>query len=168
MGLKTTFKVGDTIFYPSAGVGVIQATEDLYIDGRSEPCYVIHIHQNRVTIKVPHTNLNKNGIRRPLDGKKAKDVFKVLSSGGALRAAGGNWAERCKTLERKINNGSCLELAAAVRDLVHWKKKSGLSFEESRLLATASGYLSDELAAVQGIAPEIAYDHIQRHIGALA
>jgi RNA polymerase-interacting CarD/CdnL/TRCF family regulator len=56
MGLKTAFKVGDTIFYPSAGVGVIQATEDLYIDGRREPCYVIHIHQNRVTITVPRPN----------------------------------------------------------------------------------------------------------------
>lgn len=168
MGLKTAFKVGDTIFYPSAGVGVIQATEDLYIDGRSEPCYVIHIHQNRVTIKVPRTNLNKNGIRRPLDGKKAKDVFKVLASGGARRVAGGNWAERCKDLERRINTGSCLELAAAVRDLMHWKKKSGLSFVESRLLATACSYLSDELAAVQGIPPEMAYDRIQRHIDAAA
>jgi RNA polymerase-interacting CarD/CdnL/TRCF family regulator len=90
----------------------------------------------------------------------------VLTSGGARRATGGNWAERCKDLERRINTGSCLELAAAVRDLMHWKKKSGLSFEESRLLATASGYLSDELAAVQGIPSETAYDHIQRHIDA--
>jgi CarD family transcriptional regulator len=168
MGLKTAFKVGDTVFYPSAGVGVIQATEDLYIDGRSEPCYIIHIHQNQVTIKVPRTNLNKNGIRRPLDGKKAKEIFKILSANGARRATGGNWAERCKELERRINTGSCLELAAAVRDLMHWKKKAGLSFEESRLLAMACGYLSDELAAVEGIPAAIAYDHIQRHVAAVA
>ncbi len=57
-----------------------------------------------------------------------------------------------------------MQLAEVVRDLLSWKIQSGLSFEESMLLETASTYLSHELAAVKEIDPEAAYDEIVKHI----
>jgi len=48
-----------------------------------------------------------------------------------------------------------------VRDLTHWKKTSGLSFEESLLLETACGYLAREIAAIEGISPQMARDRIK-------
>ncbi len=51
-----------------------------------------------------------------------------------------------------------------MRDLMRWKKQTGLSFEESMLLKTACNFLANEVAAVQGIAPDAAIDRIRSHV----
>jgi CarD family transcriptional regulator len=165
MAKSPRFKVGDTIFYPSAGVGVIQAIEDICIDGRIEPCFVISIPENRMVIRMPRANIGKNGVRPLLNTRKLKELFKVLSARSRRRVTGGNWTERCKDIERKINSGSCFELGEVVRDLMRWKKQSGLSFEESMLLETACGYLAREVAAIEGIPPDAAKDRICSFVG---
>ena len=91
-------------------------------------------------------------------------MFKILAAKSKRRVTGGNWAERCKEIESRINSGSCLELGEVVRDLTRWKKQSGLSFEESMLLETANSYLAREVAAVQGIAPDAARVRILSYI----
>jgi len=161
---RPRFKVGETVFYPSAGVGVIEAVEDIYLSGRMESCFVIRIQDTQMTVKVPKSNLEKSGIRPLLDCKKLKELFKILSAKGKRRVTGGNWAERCKDIERRINSGSCLELGEVVRDLTRWKKQSGLSFEESMLLETANSYLAREVAAIQGIDTVAARDRILSYI----
>ena len=168
MAKRPRFKAGDTIFYPSAGVGVIQAIEELYVAGQFRPCLVIHIPETRMTVRVPQANVEKCGIRPLLNNRKLKELFKVLSARGRRRVTGGNWTERCKEIERKINSGSCLELGEVVRDLMRWKKQSGLSFEESMLLEQASGYLAREVAAIQGIATEAAISRIRSCVGVQA
>lgn len=168
MAKRTSYKVGDTIFYPSAGVGIIQAIEEIYAGGTFKPCLVIHIPETRMTVKVPQDNVDKCGIRPLLNTRKLKELYKVLSAKSRRRVTGGNWTERCKEIERKINSGSCLELGEVVRDLMRWKKQSGLSFEESMLLETASAYLAREIAAVQGIETEAAIDRIRNYIGVQA
>jgi RNA polymerase-interacting CarD/CdnL/TRCF family regulator len=57
-----------------------------------------------------------------------------------------------------------MELGEVVRDLTHWKTQTGLSFDETRLLETASNFLSRELASVKGITPEAAYESIRSQI----
>jgi len=165
MAKRPLYKVGDTVFYPSAGVGIIQAIEEIYISGTFKSCLVIHIPETRMIVKVPEDNIKKNGIRPLLNNRKLKELFKVLSAKSKRRVTGGNWAERCKDLERRINSGSFMELGEVVRDLMRWKKQSGLSFEESMLLETASGYLAREVAAVQGIATDDAIDRIRDYVG---
>ena len=98
--------------------------------------------------------------RRPQD----QELFRILAAKSGKKVTGGNWAERCKEIERRINTGSCLELGEVVRDLTRWKKTTGLSFEESLLLETACGYLARELAAIENISPQMARDRIQGHI----
>lgn len=168
MAKRPRYKPGDTIFYPSAGVGVIQKIEELYVGGEFTPCLVIHIPETKMTVRVPQANVDKCGIRPLLTNRKLKELFKVLSAKSRRRVTGGNWTERCKEIERKINSGSCLELGEVVRDLMRWKKQSGLSFEESMLLEQASGYLAREVAAVEGIATEAAIDRIRSCVGVQA
>lgn len=165
MAKRAKFKVGETVFYPSAGVGVIENIEEIYLAGSIQSCYVIRIPETLMVVKVPLDRAEKSGIRPILDAKKLKELFKVLGAKSRKRVTGGNWTERCKEIERKINSGSYLELGEVVRDLMRWKKRSGLSFEESLLLETASGYLAREIAAVQGIGMDDARSRIQTYIG---
>lgn len=165
MAKRPRFKIGDHVFYPSAGVGVIEGIEAICVGGVLQNCFIIRIPETKMVVKVPVENVEKVGVRPLLSERKLKELFKVLSARGRKRVTGGNWTERCKEIERKINTGSYLEIGEVVRDLMRWKKKSGLSFEESMLLETASGYLAREIAAVEGITPELARDRIRSYIG---
>ena len=168
MALQRAYKVGDSVFYPSAGVGVVEAVEDVYIGGRLDQCYVVRIEENQITVKVPINNMAVTGIRPLLEMTKVKELYRILEGKSARRVTGGNWTERCKDLERRINRGTSLELAEVVRDLLRWKDDTGLSFEEAMLLETACGYLARELATVRGISPDIAADDIRDHVGVVA
>jgi len=161
---RVMFKIGDSVFYPAAGVGVIETVEDIFIGGQWERCFVIRIRESQVTIKVPQSNIQKNGIRPLLNERKLKELFRVLSEQSCATTTASNTIEYYKTLERKINTGSCLELGEVVRDLMRQKQESSLSFDEARLLETASNFLSRELAAVAGIAPGVAYDRIRSSV----
>jgi CarD family transcriptional regulator len=167
MGKAADFEVGDAVFYPVAGVGRIEAREDIYIGGRMEQCFVVRIVENSAVIKVPQSNLGRNGARRLLDGRRPKELYGVLAAGTRTRRAS-NWTEYCKNLERIINTGSCHELGAAVRDLLRRKHVTGLSFEEAKLLIVATNHLTREVSEAQGIPPEVAYARIRRHVGVTA
>lgn len=168
MSRKSGYKVGDSVFYPSAGVGIIEGLEDIYLTGKQERCFVIRILESGATIKVPRINIEKNGIRPLLDGKKVKDLYKVLSGSSKCRPTAGNPAERARDLARRVNNGSCMEIGAAVRDLLRWKKSSNLSFEEVRLLQTGCNHLAREVAVATGITPEDAISRIREQVGVAA
>ena len=166
MARRIQFKVGDSVFYPAAGVGEIQAIEDFIVGGKLGSCYVIKVQESQAVIRLPKTNITRTGIRPLLSSRRVKELYRVLSGKNARRVTGGNWTERCKELERKINTGTSIQLGEVVRDLTRWKSNSGLSFEESMLLETATVYLSNELAAVQGIEPEHALDKIRECVNA--
>ncbi len=164
MTSKAKLKVGDNVFYPSAGVGAIEAIEDVFIAGTVDPCFVIRIKESAMVVKVPQANVKNSGIRPLLSSRKVKELYRVLESECTLRVTGGNWTERCKDLERRINGSTSMQLAEVVRDLLSWKMKSGVSFEESMLLETATTYLTNELATVKEISPKAAYEEIVKHV----
>lgn len=168
MARKSIYKKGDAVFYPSAGVGVIDGEEDLYLTGQRERCYVIRIHESGAVIKVPQTNMDKNGIRPLLDGKKVKELYKVLAGSSRRRSTAGNPTERARELSRKVNAGSCMELGEVVRDLLRWKTQVNLSFEEVRLLQTGCNHLAREVAVATGISPEDAIGRIREQVGVAA
>lgn len=168
MARKSSFKVGDAVFYPSAGVGLIERQEDLYLTGRHERYFVIRILDSGATIKVPCANIDGNGIRPLLDGKKVKDLFKVLAGETGRRSTAGNPAERARELARRVNSGSCMEIGAAVRDLLRRKRESSLSFEEIRLLQTGCSHLAREVAVATGVTPEDAINQIREQVGVAA
>lgn len=165
MARKAKLKIGDAVFYPSAGVGLIESTEDVYISGQAQEFFVIRIIESGMLVKVPSANAGNSGLRPLIGPRKIKEVQRVLADKNARRVTGGNWTERCKDLERRINQGDTFELAAVVRDLLRWKGQTGLSFEESMLLETASNYLAYEIATVQNVQPETAYQDLVKHVG---
>lgn len=161
---KLEFKVGDHVFYPGAGVGRIDSEEEIYVSDRWERCFVIRICDNPLTIKIPHASVARSGMRPLLACNKLQDLFRVLGEKTGERT-GSNWTEHYKDLERKINNGSSLQLGEVVRDLMRLRKRHGLSFEEARLLETSCGHLANELAMVEGIPSRTAAERIREQVG---
>jgi len=168
MASKVYFKVGQAVFYPSAGVGMIEGKEDIYLTGQRECCFVIRILESGARIKVPCVNVEQNGIRPLLDGKKVHELYRVLSGTSRRRPTTGNPVERTRELARKVNNGSCLEIGEVVRDLLRWKSQKNLSFDEVRLLETGCNHLAREVSVVTGISPEDAIVRIREQVGVAA
>ena len=65
---KSGYKVGDAVFYPAAGVGVIESQEVVFLIGNIEPFFIIRILESGATIKVPPTNMETNVILQLRDG----------------------------------------------------------------------------------------------------
>lgn len=162
---KHIFKVGDHVFYPGAGVGVIESEQDIFLANEWQRCFIIRVCDNPLTIKIPQGNMDRSGVRPLLSYNKLRDLFKVLG-GKTGERTGSNWTEHYKDLERKINSGSCLQLGEVVRDLMRLKKRNGLSFEEARLLETACAYLAREIATIEGTTPQIAISRIRDQVAA--
>ncbi len=160
---KCDFTVGDYVFYPTAGVGVLEAVEALFFGGERQEYYIIRVSDNAVTIKVPKQNAERNGLRPLLPSRRLKELFRVLGEKESERPSG-HWADHYKELERRIQSGCCLQIGAVVRDLLRLKAGNGLSFEETRLLATATGYLTHEVAAIEGIGLDAAAARIRETV----
>lgn len=160
---RNEFKIGQDVFYPTAGVGVIEAVEEIAVGTQHELCYVIRIPETHVTIKVPKTKALDNGLRPLLQGPEVEDLLRVLGEKSSARPTG-HWAEHYKDLGRRIQSGEILDVGAAVRDLMRLKASQGLSFEEARLLEMAYGYLTRELAAVQGVALKVAEEMVRSSV----
>lgn len=168
MARKSEFKVGDAVFYPSAGVGIIEGLVDIYLTGKRERCFVIRILESDATIKIPRSSMDQSGTRPLLDGKKVKDLYKVLAGTSGRRSTAGNPIERCRELARKVNAGSCMEIGEVVRDLLRWKMMKSLSFDEVRLLQTGCNHLAREVAVATGITPQDAIVKIREQVGVAA
>jgi len=160
---RADFQVGQDVFYPTAGVGVIEAMEEIVVGAEHELCYVIRIPENQIMIKVPKTKALKNGLRPLLEGAEIRDLMRILGEKSGVRQTG-HWADHCKDLGRRIQVGEALVVGAAVRDLTRLKANHGLSFEEARLLEVAYGYLTREVAAVEKVTLAAAGDMIRASI----
>lgn len=161
---KNEFKVGQDVFYPTAGVGVIEGLEEVVYGAEHELCYVIRIPENHVTIRVPKAKAASNGLRPLLRDQDVHELLQVLANKSTVRG-GTRWAEHYKDLERRVQSGAVFEVGSAVRDLMRLKAGNGLSFEEARLLEMAYGYLARELATAKGVTLEAAGEIIRASVG---
>jgi CarD family transcriptional regulator len=159
------FRVGDPVFYPAAGIGRVESVQEVHLTQGFKRCYVIRVSETGVTIKIPCDGIRDSGIRPLMPSRKVRELYRILSGPPEKRITT-NLLERCKDLAQKVNTGCPKALGEVVRDLARWKKQSPLSFDETRLLQTATNFLSREIALVQGITPEIARERISSSLNA--
>src|SRR3970282_1310621 len=74
-----SFKVGDLAVYPAQGIGMVQAIETKSISGGTkESFYVLRILDTGVTIMIPMGNVDQVGLRRIMDSKAVRSIYKIL------------------------------------------------------------------------------------------
>ena len=75
------FKVGDLAVYPAQGIGTVQAIETKSISGgKKESFYVLRILDTGVTIMIPMGNVEQVGLRRIMDSKSVRSIYKILQN----------------------------------------------------------------------------------------
>jgi CarD family transcriptional regulator len=141
------FKKGDTVVYPSYGVGVIEGIEKKAIGDNILTFYMLRIpDENDYTIMVPVGNAEKVGLRAPAGESEVRKVWRTLRD---RRAAPDTqtWNRRQREYNDRIKTGDLVQLAGVLRDLYLLAEKKELSYGERKMLETARGLLVGELAA---------------------
>jgi len=148
--LKQQFSVGDKAVYPVHGVAEVLALEQRDIGGAQMPVYILRIIDTGMKIMIPTMNAGSVGLRDLISSKQVKEVISILKSRDIPRDTQ-TWNRRYREYMEKIKTGSVFEIAEVMRDLCVLRTTKELSFGERKMLDTARGLLTKELALAKGV-----------------
>ena len=156
------FKTGESIVYPSHGVGKIVDIDEQEVAGIVLELFVINFEKDKMTLRVPVGKANSVGMRKLADEatvKKALDTVK-----GRARVKRTMWSRRAQEYEAKINSGDLILISEVVRDLYRSDSQPEPSYSERQLYEAAIDRMSREVAAVEKIAEPEAVTKIETTI----
>ena len=146
MSKQYSFQVGDSVVYPTHGVGKISAEEnDIYGDVEVK-VYVITFESNDMTLRIPKLRASKAGLR-PLCSSEFLDKALDVLSGKKIKLHKGMWSKRVQQYESKINSGDIIAIAEVIKELHSNVEKSERSYSEKIIYNDALGRLAGEYAA---------------------
>jgi CarD family transcriptional regulator len=146
MSKQYSFQVGDSVVYPTHGVGKISAEEnDIYGDVEVK-VYVIIFESNDMTLRIPKLRASKAGLR-PLCTSEFLDKALDVLSGKKIKLHKGMWSKRVQQYESKINSGDIIAIAEVIKELHSNVEKSERSYSEKIIYNDALGRLAGEYAA---------------------
>ena len=144
---NASFKVGDTVVYPSHGVGQITSEETQIIGGNQISVFVISLDKDKLTLRVPIKRADAVGLRQLCSKEHiSKMVFTLKSK---PKSAKGMWSKRAQEYEAKINSGDVVQIAEVVRDLYKNVDDPDRSYSERVIYESALNRLAGEYAAVE-------------------
>ena len=148
--MEPTFRVGDLAVYPAHGVAQIVGVETREISANKQTFYIVKILENGMKIMIPTRNAGAVGLRELIRADEVDEVFAILKS-REVAVEGQTWNRRYREYMEKIKTGSVFEIAEVMRDLSVLRTTKDLSFGERKMLETARGLLTKELALAKGV-----------------
>jgi CarD family transcriptional regulator len=145
-----TFQVGDAVFHPIHGAGVVTNIEELEWRGDSKEYYKIKLlGQARTTLMVPIKTAKARGLRPAIRQSKLNRVWRILRAAPEKLPA--NYRERYRVIESSLRTGKILRIAEAVRDMAWRREREGrLNTRGRRMYERGVKLLAGEIAAAQG------------------
>jgi CarD family transcriptional regulator len=155
------FNVGDTVVYPTHGVGQIIGEEQQSI-GTSDKISVYVISISGMVIKVPKSRARKTGLRHISSANEIQNALDILKQKPEPKKKKGNWPKQAQQYNAKINSGCVVSIAEVIRDLYRGiGTPNGLpSYSEKVLFETACERFIDEYSRSMNIEKKIAHDKI--------
>ena len=141
-----SFAAGDSVVYPTHGVGRVERIAIEEIAGHRLELIHITFEENRMTLRVPVSKARTAGLRKVAAQKQFDEALAVLK--GRARIKRTMWSRRAQEYEAKINSGDPLAIAEVVRDLHRNAGQPDQSFSERQIYESAMDRLAAELAAV--------------------
>lgn len=156
------FKIGDKIFYPAHGGGIVENIEEKQAFGVSQLYYSINIPNKNMQIMIPTGKSEQLGVRPVVDLQTLEDVFATFFNGEIDPADNDNQRDRKNLL--KIKSGNIYEGAEVIRDLLRINSKKKLGTTQKNMLDNARQILISEVVLVKDINPKQASDLLDQII----
>jgi CarD family transcriptional regulator len=146
---KQGFKTGESIVYPSHGVGKIVSIDEQEVAGFKLELFVISFAKDKMTLRVPTTKIASVGMRKLSEPAVVARALETLK--GRARVKRTMWSRRAQEYEAKINSGDLIAIAEVVRDLYRSDAQPEQSYSERQLYEAALDRMARELAAVDDL-----------------
>ncbi len=160
MAVKSKFKKGDYVVYPTHGVGRITGTEKQEIAGQQLHLFVIEFPKEKMTLRVPVAKADTSGLRLLADTAVMNTAYKTLK--GKSRVKRTMWSRRAQEYEAKINSGDPVSIAEVIRDLHRNAGQPDQSYSERQIYQAAFERLAREVAAIDGLDEDAAVEKLER------
>lgn len=156
------FQIGDKIFYPAQGGGIIQDIQEKKILGETQLYYKVNIIHRNMQVLIPVDNTAKLGIRPVVDAQQLDSVFSTFHQGETDINFKDN--QRHRIHMTKLKSGNIHEEVEIIRDLVRIGNKKKLGMTDKNMLDNARQILISEVVLVKDIPHEQASDLLDQII----
>lgn len=143
------FHVGDKVFYPMHGAGIIHGIEHKKILGEIREYLMINIPSTQLNVMIPKNRAESAGLRPLSDIQTVKSVLQLIRQKQSPDRL--SWKERLRTNSAKLKSGEFLQTAEAFNDLFYRNKEKPLNTSEKELLNDAQKFLISELCMIKNI-----------------
>lgn len=160
------FQPGDTVYYPTLGVGTLVSIEHTETSGLTVESYVIFIPREKLTLRVPTRKAIELGLKTIPGSDWEAQVKKSLDIITHKRKINQNmWSRKATEYENKISSGDMQAIAEVIRDLNRsHSDDTARSYSENVILDKAMERFVDLLAAVRQEEVAVTQQFINQHL----
>lgn len=144
------FEVGDEVYIPRRGVGVVRSITT----GGDDQSYVIEFLKGGITQTVPVTQLWHLGGRAPLPSSAVDMVYDVLRD-QETPMFHGSWNARYREYTHRIATGDPLMVARVLRDLQLLAAERALSAGEREMYDQVRSLVVEEIAVARAVGEDV-------------
>ena len=148
------FQVGDQVFCPMRGSGIVEAIEERQMIGEKQEYFIIQMQDTDMTIMVPTDRVNKSKFRYISDEETVNEVLATFSKKNISFDPSIPQKQRVKDNQAKLSSGTFAEYGEVVRDLMTIQKEKPLNASENSILMDARRLFLDELRVIKEISKE--------------
>lgn len=147
------FEIGEKIFYPMYGAGIVEAIEEKEILGKRQSYYILNMTLSNLQVMIPTANTVHLEIREVVDSAILENAL-ALFHRGQPHSAEDSPKLRQRIHMDKMKSGDVYEGVQVICDLMFLNKKKKLGSADKSMLDKARQMLISELALVKGLNQE--------------
>ncbi len=144
-----TFKVGDSVVYPSQGAGRVDEIATRVILGETHEYLKISFVRGDMDVLVPLEKGQEVGLRHTISEADLTAVWDAMTEGDLELPA--QWPPRYRAEQDIVASGDAFALAQLIGTLAERDLEKGLAATEREIMEAAKLSLASELAVVQNI-----------------
>ncbi len=146
------FQLGDKVFYPMHGAGVIDAIEEKEVLGKLSLYYIMHMKLGDIHMMVPVGQTSPLGIREVVKLDTLENALLIFDQASSDENI--NYSQRLRINNNRMKTGDVHELAHVIRDLFRMSLKKSLGTADKQMLHNARSIFISEIAQVKDIVEE--------------
>ncbi|QCX33808.1 hypothetical protein FDN13_08925 [Caloramator sp. E03] len=139
------FSIGEWIFYPVFGAGLIINIEEKKICGDEKKYYIIKFI-NGINMMIPVFSNEAYRLRKAISKDECVGIYNILKS--EPEGLPSRWVDRYKSYKNCIYDGDIKKLAKMLRDIGNLSQSKKLSKSEIKIFFSILELVSGEICAV--------------------
>lgn len=158
--------IGDTVVYPSQGIGIISCIEEREFKGEKQIYYHIEIVNSTMKLILPVNRVEASNIRLVSNVEVIDDMLEGISryTEPAESLQKSNKKERESTNNQKFKSGNFEDYLSIVCNLTQVKNSGNINANETQTLNSAKNFVVQEIGQSKGISVDVAKELLDGYL----